>query len=67
MAFVKSDFEDFLMLALKSGWHHSKHKETEDVLPYDKQLNQKYALNKSEIMTFASINDKITTLHTTLT
>lgn len=32
MAFVKSDLEDFLTLALKSDWHHSKQKETEDVL-----------------------------------
>lgn len=28
-AFVKSDLEDFLMLALKSYWHHAKHKERE--------------------------------------
>lgn len=56
------------MLALKSDWHHSKHKETDDVLPYVKQFNQKYVLHRSEIMTFASlIKDKITTLHNTLT
>lgn len=68
MAFVKSDLEDFLMLALKSDWHHSKHKETEDVLPYVKQFDQKCVLNKSELMAFASIkNDKTTILHNTLT
>lgn len=54
MAFVKSDLEDFLMLALKSDWHHSKHKET-DVLSCVKQFKQKYVLNKSEIMAFASL------------